>query len=633
MSVKSKFYQATEQLLIEYKTDSYAIANNTTTKDGTYFHMFKSLDGKQYYLPMNKTNIKFADETKTTYLYPGKNAELSYENNKSVNVMTDTNTKLGEVYDNDTNYANYYFDTINIYILTGYVLNSLAGLSVNVKAKISSVKNQESGVEIRLSDYITLLDWYMPKEELKDKQEWLKSPLYLNSRFYDRKITITFPSPIDAASIIDNNETPEGVDDSGIKYHYYQPSEDGSRQIEYIGKINVDADILIDFSTVKPENVEYIHNAQYDYASKFILDAPRTFSIKHESNADYLTAKIYEDPKYRQILYYPAYGDGIYSSELDYNKMCSIETGAIPLIDLGDLDYVNDGMDQFLEQYGVDADKIFKWIVINELVVTYIYEPLISGEDIEYSDYMTNTIDYTDRYNDLSKFWISKFTPCPSRINGYNCKSINLDYTAHLFNRVNNIDIIRKATISITGNEVSKYKNDMINTNNIITYKIVNKIDQNNTAIVQNQSTVKEKIVRSYYDISNIMIKDVENGGGMYADGKMTLYLKHMGSQYMLRLYTVNEDNIRVPLNLAGTVDFKLVFPAADGGLIEIKPNKDSNSYNLSIGQLVFYISREKAKAIMDTPMSERFFAITTDISDNKDEETTLYEGNVEWRS
>jgi len=29
--------------------------------------------------------------------------------------------------------------------------------------------------------------------------------------------------------------------------------------------------------------------------------------------------------------------------------MCSIETGAIPLIDLGDLDYVNDGMDQFLE--------------------------------------------------------------------------------------------------------------------------------------------------------------------------------------------------------------------------------------------------------------------------------------------
>ena len=44
MSVKSKFYQATEQLLIEYKTDSYAIANNTTTKNGTHFHMFKSLE-------------------------------------------------------------------------------------------------------------------------------------------------------------------------------------------------------------------------------------------------------------------------------------------------------------------------------------------------------------------------------------------------------------------------------------------------------------------------------------------------------------------------------------------------------------------------------------------------------------
>jgi hypothetical protein len=142
--------------------------------------------------------------------------------------MTDTNTKLGEVYDNSVSNANYYFDTINIYILTGYVLNSLAGLSVNVKAKVSSVKNEESGVEIRLSDYITLLDWYMPKEELKDKQEWLKSPLYLNSRFYDRKITITFPSPIDAARVIDSYPSPEITIDTGVKYHYYQPSDDGS---------------------------------------------------------------------------------------------------------------------------------------------------------------------------------------------------------------------------------------------------------------------------------------------------------------------------------------------------------------------------------------------------------------------
>jgi hypothetical protein len=62
-------------------------------------------------------------------------------------------------------------------------------------------------------------------------------------------------------------------------------------------------------------------------------------------------------------------------------------------------------------------------------------------------------------------------------------------------------------------------------------------------------------------------------------------------------------------------------------------PNKDSDQYNLQNGQLIFYISQDKAKAIMSVPASERYFAITTSIDGVSSEESTLYEGSVEWVS
>jgi len=58
--------------------------------------------------------------------------------------------------------------------------------------------------------------------------------------------------------------------------------------------------------------------------------------------------------------------------------MQGIETGAIPIIDLSSYDNANDGMDDFIEMYGDNIDEngnvnVYKWIIINELSVTYNY--------------------------------------------------------------------------------------------------------------------------------------------------------------------------------------------------------------------------------------------------------------------
>lgn len=140
----------------------------------------------------------------------------------------------------------------------------------------------------------------------------------------------------------------------------------------------------------------------------------------------------------------------------------------------------------------------------------------------------------------------------------------------------------------------------------------------------------KEKAVRSYYDVTNLIIKD-PTSGQLYTNGKMTLYLTHSNNNYMLRLFMVNDDNVRVPYDMSGPYEYKLVFPTVNGTKLEIQPNKDSSNYNLGIGSLIFYITNDKAKAIMDVPASERYFSLMTNMTGYKEEETTLYEGKVEW--
>ena len=61
----------------------------------------------------------------------------------------------------------------------------------------------------------------------------------------------------------------------------------------------------------------------------------------------------------------------------------------------------------------------------------------------------------------------------------------------------------------------------------------------------------------------------------------MTLSLFRTSSNYAFRLYQISSDNSRVPYNLSGNINYKLVFPSASSGVISIYPNKDSEQYNL----------------------------------------------------
>jgi len=52
MSVQSKYFQMTSQILMEYKTDQYKITNlrSAVGEDDTTYYMYQGNDGMQYCL-------------------------------------------------------------------------------------------------------------------------------------------------------------------------------------------------------------------------------------------------------------------------------------------------------------------------------------------------------------------------------------------------------------------------------------------------------------------------------------------------------------------------------------------------------------------------------------------------------
>ena len=199
-----------------------------------------------------------------------------------------------------------------------------------------------------------------------------------------------------------------------------------------------------------------------------------------------------------------------------------------------------------------------------------------------------------------------------------------------MVNVVSGVECIRIASLTI--DDLSKYVDSITNYLNVNTYKIVNKINQTRQAIVTQPETVKEKYIRSYYNATNLVAKNLGTGSNIYNQGQMTLYLNRTNNNYMIQLFNISADNVRIPYDLTGPYKYKMVFPIGDGSnTLSIKPNSDSTHQNLGIGTLVFYITGEQANQIMNVPDSVRYFSIMTDVSGTSAQETVLYEGKVSW--
>lgn len=674
MAVLSKFYNVTRQVMVEYIADQYLATEQANTVKVNYV-CYTGKDNEFYYTDRQRgvtdlcsqDFIKFPDESASEYTFMGLQKNTDRYSNSNIfydslndNIISGRSNADGVIQ----------YDKIRIHLVYGFLLDSLAGFTLQVKTSAKYLTPIQKTYDNSKSHYIfdekgnpvfqtetvngteyerlvsnfrdiTLLDIFFPKEALNlhGMVKWHTVPIYQNGCFYDRYIEFNVPSAyylsLDGSSIQLTTNNVYGYKSEGIvninnniyAVHTEKPEE---RTISYT--VLPDPQLIINFATVAEENAkasEFKNNVYY--ASTFIQDPINQIALKYKSNSDFFNVKIFEDVENNEIVYYPVFGDGANARELDYDIFNEIETGAIPMITEGFYDSMS-GVEEFYEQYGAGA---YKWIIHNDMSVTYIYEKTINNlqstelDQVKFTQHFTNIIDYNvEDPKNAGPFWRSTFIPkVPPRNNMY-CKAILISYTCRLINRLTSVEAIRTATLCV--NNPARYVSKRIAINNVVTYKIVNQIKNEQTQYKVEQTKGTDKMIVSYYDATNLVVKDMGNSN-VYTQGQMTLQLKHTSSNYLFRLYTLNDDNVRIPLDLTGPYRYKLVFPTNDGNKVVIYPNTDNSELNFGIGQLVFYITEDQVKRIMNVSQSDRYFAIMTDTDNSDSMQSTLYEGKVSY--
>ena len=664
--------------MLEYRCNQYDIVSGNPSRDTqpSKYYIYKGNDDSLYYTEEKRYNsvssydyyknqslyMKYPDESRSSYRFISSNVLLSdVMNYRSSNYIKHSTSigRGGSLTNGNTDLVketNFFYDSINVYFVRGFNLDGLDGISLRVHGKGSSWVNDG---EVGTKDFrrysneadLTVLDFYLDKETFANGGyliHRLATPIYMNSKFYDRYITIEFPS-LYAIGLRDENEDNDAV---------FVTLEDGA---ETVYRVNPNTTTLIDFSTIQEGNTTtktYAPNhsgvdsgltntsGKSITVTEMTLDAIEQASVIPNSNTDYFNVMIYEDASTGSIVYYPTYGDGENYQDLSAAVMTRIESGDIKVTANGfyDLDNntedINDidlGRDELY--YNSDSDmNPSKWKVYNELNVIYMYRNQYINDEVEgeepivgYNESFSRIVDYGIESDVSTEFWKTRYTPYIREIVGKECCKICFKYTCRLVNILRGVECIRIASLFV---DPSKYIHNISNYLNINTYKIVNKIQTTKQNIIQPQETVKERYVRSYYNATNLVAKNINTGATIYTQGQMTLYLNRTNNNYLIQLFNINDDNVRVPYDLTGPYKYKLVFPLNDGSSkLSISPNYDSTKQNLGIGTLVFYISGEQAKQIMNTPSTERYFAIMTELSGSAAQETTLYEGKVDWLS
>lgn len=640
MAITSNFYRVTPQILLEYRSNQYDIINNQGINgyaQPSKYYIYKGNDDNIYYTEEPKYASSSSDYYKNMsiyQMYPDENG-TSFEHitdsritiEKAMNYQTSSVVKLSEVRTN----AAFYYDQINMFFLRGFNFDNIDGITVRVKSKANYYIKDGDRNYAREVD-ATIFCGYISKDMFNgvtDKSRtilhYMKSPLFMNSKFYDRYITIEFPSLYGIA--LKDYATPESPASAFVL-----------DKVEY--KVNPNTNTIIEFATVSSGQSDSSVTVRVDSknmtAVKFSTDSVVSASLNPEVSSDYFNVRIYEDPDDHSIIYYPTYGDSTNSYELDGNVMAQIEAGAIPVttnsfydlntadVDINDVDYGGDAL-----YYNNDSDdRPIKWKVYNDLNVTYVYK--VGNSDYGYEEAYSRIIDYSkNQENNTVEYWRTRFVPNKRIIEKIGAYSICLKYTCRLVNVYKAIEAIRIATLTVDAN---KYVDDIKNYLNVNTYKIVNRINRPVQNIVTPQENVKERYVRSYYNSTNLVAKNIGTGANIYTQGQMTLRLYRTSSNYLVQLFNINDDNARIPYDLTGPYKYKIVFPLLDGTQkLSISPNPDSTKQNLGIGTLVFYITGEQAEQIMSVPATSRYFAIMTDTGDSAGQETTLYQGNVAW--
>ena len=582
---------------------------------------------------------------------------------------------------NNGNQDGMFYDKIRIYIVSGYVFNMIEGFYLKVKAKQRAKVYNIYGEDYKdnLEQWSTLCSYAFHKSEIRSSVKWLSEPFYMSSRFYDRYIDLYIPSAFYLASklalmasekekavnkvmqshpekeersraFLTFNASGQEIIDPYLDPHTV-PEVNSIEMLCALMNINVNTDLVFEFSpittdyfneTLDPAN-QFLQPLYFDLGSpvanfeheyRFQLEQTAQGYIKQISNSDYFNCKILQDPETGTIYYSPRYGvPNRYTGDiplLTKSIMDRINTGLINMYNYGIYDNDYENTDDFENTYG---DQASKWVILNELIVTYYYEDQADPtQKFKRSSTYTNTIDYAQdndvmaysaSINEGDRFGVTSYRPIIKDISGYDCVSMSFVYNAHLINRMNGAEVIRTASLAVTDMSLYTELPRKLNIDNLHTFKVFNKIENGGTGqVVTINSGVQKEYVRSYYSSAELVIG---TDNGIYGQGQYNIQVYRSGHNYK---FTIMEQNLTTSEIFHSSLSsingqYILIFFLSDGTRVELTPTFTDNM-NLALGELEYRISDSNAQRILNNVGESPVFSIVCRSSEG---DSTVYQG------
>lgn len=557
----SKYIQINDFLLLEYEFN----------RDGTELDISQmgatiattDLGTKQYF-NNNKTyslgstnNILELNSTPTEVTR--SNWFNNYDNTANFYDYFDT-------YDNTIaslpNSNSYEHDTIKVHIVSGYNFDDVAGFILQVRALDTS----SNLVDLSNFTYIKQPDILGSAKVLK----FSSNTLFLGNRFYDKYVEFKIPS-IYALGV----DTGGGYDSS----------------LGQLLSISPLSDVYLNYSTLPTVQQNYSTDD-----NTFNLVENLNFQLPVTSVADSFNIFIAESTYGDFIEYYATWNDDIIGQ-----YMGDIESGRIALYTSNN---PNDNYEEFSDTYGTDAAK---WILNHEI---YVYEDL-GGQ----SSLLTQKIAFTQdsNYNEANYFRpILKYSDIDA--------TFSIQYICRLINRMDGTQIIRRASFSSTNPKKYGLELTRINVDNIIPYKVFNRIDGEKANIIEGSIVPKTKYVKVFYETTNVTYNQ---NNEIYSQGTGPLLLRKGDSLYKFKFEKYNSvSNQRENSDLSGAYNYAILFILDDETRIEIGPTYSSNM-NTTIGDLEFKISSDQSLKLLKQTNNDYSIIVKNPDGSNY----TFYEG------
>jgi hypothetical protein len=390
--------------------------------------------------------------------------------------------------------------------------------------------------------------------------QFASNTLFLGNRFYDKYIEFEIPS----VQALGNQTLGE--------------------QLELLLDVTQLSDVYLTYSTIFS-----IVNDNYVLDEKINVQLPVT------SVADQFNCFIAESTEGDYIEYYATWDNLIIG-----NYMGDIESGRIKLYTSNN---PNDNYQSFTDAYGTGAAK---WVLIHEISV---YEHIPGGTSL-----LTQKYSFTQDTN----FSVPNYFR-PILTNSDIDSSYSIQYTCRLNNRMDGTQIIRKASFSSTDPKKYGIKFDRLNVDNLLPYKVFNRIESEAATTINNVSNETIKYVKVFFDTVNVTVNEFNE---VFPAGTAPLFLKPLDSTYKFKFEQIDSQGNSSNVDLSGVFNYVLSFKLDDNSKIEISPTFSTNM-NTTLGELEFMISEDQSATLKK--QSNNQFSIM--VKNPNGSSSTLYPG------